>query len=658
MRLHPDLFFEYPATVQGKGFRKNNIPTEQTFRDLFDSLVFPLRSSDAAKTDVSGLVRLATYAEVESRAYDGAWPKIALVSALPDIIVDSTGHTEISVLGPSEGLTVTKYKEDAKNKVDYLLEVAVKNSIVIDADELMLVGDSAAPGANKYYGTDGSEVKGYHSFSVMIDPLSLTDDTISINPAWYAVIEGTSHFDLKGIRILAHSLELPPVTNSTSDMTLSKVVASHVEGEMKRHSLMLSSGGNTTDGTFHDGSSIYLYGATSTGAGDIHIRGGVSHISQVGANVYIYPGWGSDFGNVITNFLSGSALGKMGIGIDPASESERLQVSGSVRADKYIASSIAAVADMDEVTESGAIVVVNSSTKELKTATYSQLESMLTLAGGDPHNLLSATHEDTNPANALIGAIITGQNVDGAAKWGRLAKGDSGNVLMISGDNVVWGIPEDIGGVSPLVVEENVVGFNSDWYVPGTTTQLSFDECQVNLRRLHFKSASSNYMIDTENAIEGVSRNMYINGPKNESHEARWEIHMTSGNGVSSSPDMHILGGRGTSTIKGGNLSIRAGGAPNWEDRGDLILGFATGSWSRRVLVHRPDAPLGETESLNIEGGTRTDTLYIAKNVPDSFRIEPGAIESTTSLTWCLLMTSDGYVQKISLSNLKTVLGI
>jgi hypothetical protein len=38
-----------------------------------------------------------------------------------------------------------------------------KNSIEVDADELQLVGDSATPGNTKYYGTDGSGTKGFHS---------------------------------------------------------------------------------------------------------------------------------------------------------------------------------------------------------------------------------------------------------------------------------------------------------------------------------------------------------------------------------------------------------------------------------------------------------------------------------------------------------------
>jgi hypothetical protein len=40
--------------------------------------------------------------------------------------------------------------------------VTVKNSIEVDNDDLQLVGDAASPGNSKYYGTNGSGTKGFH----------------------------------------------------------------------------------------------------------------------------------------------------------------------------------------------------------------------------------------------------------------------------------------------------------------------------------------------------------------------------------------------------------------------------------------------------------------------------------------------------------------
>ncbi len=51
------------------------------------------------------------------------------------------------------------------------------NSIVLTTTNLSLVNDATSPGNSKYYGTDGSGVKGYHSFvSGTVTTLSVTDD--------------------------------------------------------------------------------------------------------------------------------------------------------------------------------------------------------------------------------------------------------------------------------------------------------------------------------------------------------------------------------------------------------------------------------------------------------------------------------------------------
>lgn len=43
------------------------------------------------------------------------------------------------------------------------LSDVVKNSIEVDSNQLQLDGDSSTPGNSKYYGTDGSGTKGFHS---------------------------------------------------------------------------------------------------------------------------------------------------------------------------------------------------------------------------------------------------------------------------------------------------------------------------------------------------------------------------------------------------------------------------------------------------------------------------------------------------------------
>ena len=38
---------------------------------------------------------------------------------------------------------------------------SVKNSVVVDEEQVQLVNDESAPGVSKYYGTDGDGVKGW-----------------------------------------------------------------------------------------------------------------------------------------------------------------------------------------------------------------------------------------------------------------------------------------------------------------------------------------------------------------------------------------------------------------------------------------------------------------------------------------------------------------
>lgn len=49
-----------------------------------------------------------------------------------------------------------------------LLAVKVQLSITKDGSGLKLVGDSATPGNNKFYGTDGSGTKGYQTFALSV----------------------------------------------------------------------------------------------------------------------------------------------------------------------------------------------------------------------------------------------------------------------------------------------------------------------------------------------------------------------------------------------------------------------------------------------------------------------------------------------------------
>ena len=59
-----------------------------------------------------------------------------------------------------------KVKASLGDATPGFLDAKVKRSIEVDSDDLQLVGDEAAPGNDKYYGTDGSGNKGYHAAEI------------------------------------------------------------------------------------------------------------------------------------------------------------------------------------------------------------------------------------------------------------------------------------------------------------------------------------------------------------------------------------------------------------------------------------------------------------------------------------------------------------
>jgi hypothetical protein len=90
------------------------------------------------------------------------------------------------------------------SEVTDLFADGVKNSIQVDATDLQLDGDSASPGGNKLYGTDGAGTKGWQSFP-SVNALS---DVVILSPATAQVLrfsagawrnESISRADISGL---------------------------------------------------------------------------------------------------------------------------------------------------------------------------------------------------------------------------------------------------------------------------------------------------------------------------------------------------------------------------------------------------------------------------------------------------------------------------
>jgi len=60
-------FFNFPPTTEGKGFRKNNKPTEQIFRELLASVPFHRERSSTGSEDVQGLFKAAKLRDILNR---------------------------------------------------------------------------------------------------------------------------------------------------------------------------------------------------------------------------------------------------------------------------------------------------------------------------------------------------------------------------------------------------------------------------------------------------------------------------------------------------------------------------------------------------------------------------------------------------------------
>lgn len=71
--------------------------------------------------------------------------------------------------GRELGVEMAEYLKKLNMAVEEAVRRAItiargsKNSVEVDVEEFQLVSDESAPGNSKYYGTDGSGVKGWHA---------------------------------------------------------------------------------------------------------------------------------------------------------------------------------------------------------------------------------------------------------------------------------------------------------------------------------------------------------------------------------------------------------------------------------------------------------------------------------------------------------------
>jgi hypothetical protein len=107
----------------------------------------------AANTVAAGSLYYVTDENVTERSTGAAWEDYSDSGGVA--YTDEMAQDAVGAMADAQSLTYT----DATP----LIEVKVQQSITKDASGLKLSGDSAAPGNDKYYGTDSGGTKGYYA---------------------------------------------------------------------------------------------------------------------------------------------------------------------------------------------------------------------------------------------------------------------------------------------------------------------------------------------------------------------------------------------------------------------------------------------------------------------------------------------------------------
>lgn len=154
----------------------------------------------------------------------------------------------------------------------------VKNSIEVDTGDLQLVGDTASPGNNKVYGTDGSGVRGWKDDPAVSAFPASTRMLFQQTAAPTGWTKDTTHND-KALRVVSGSVgtggsspfsTVFGKTATDNDTPTTAKTAAHA------HTL----GGNTTDATTGDNTSggrhvttAFTFTSSSVGSGNAHAHG-------------------------------------------------------------------------------------------------------------------------------------------------------------------------------------------------------------------------------------------------------------------------------------------------------------------------------------------------------------------------------------------------
>lgn len=151
-------------------FSKRNIPTQGTYENVLDSVLFSAESDDTAKTSEAGHVKLATdaHAQVKNDNTGDGHQRVVVPHQLPGIATASENEPVIGGTDEysEEGIKVTAVSKSlggGLTRLLYKIQALYQDSIVLDAltGAFKLSGDDCNPADGTVYGKRAG-VKGWY----------------------------------------------------------------------------------------------------------------------------------------------------------------------------------------------------------------------------------------------------------------------------------------------------------------------------------------------------------------------------------------------------------------------------------------------------------------------------------------------------------------
>lgn len=180
-------------------FSRENIPSKEIFRRLFNSTLFSAESKHSATTANAGHVLVASATDVKTRAYTSDFTKVADVTMLPGLMLgDATGYTIHGAEVLKDGISMHEYTNDTTGAKDFMIDFLANSSYFAfnASSELVPIG-TVAEGV--YWGTEEGDTT--MGFFPLVDSKkvavagSATADYLNANQFQY--VDNTVHIALK-----------------------------------------------------------------------------------------------------------------------------------------------------------------------------------------------------------------------------------------------------------------------------------------------------------------------------------------------------------------------------------------------------------------------------------------------------------------------------